>query len=278
MSRKINITVLDEDDKYRKLFKIVPYTSGGFAIILPRYIDTQTGRLEKTFVTYENMGTHLETKRDESEQFFARDIVKFSYHSDGFVQFSSATNSRIISGRNLDGTPKGLGVASWPLNNPISTGPSMSLTIWGLNKLPEVSENKVNRQYLFEIGKALPHPKATYKSNDELAFAMAMYIVPNTIKGDIHELDGKKISTIAMMQQLPDGSSFMRLREQVTIIEIPNQDYRIGISWFFIPKRSDYEFGYMFFGPTDGKRGLVASYPAVDYAEKLQMKDMSYIT
>lgn len=276
MLRKINLTILDENGEYRKFFKIIPYSSGGFALVLPRYIDSQTGRLEKTLVTYENMGTHLETKRDESEQYSAKDIVKFSYHPDGFVQFSSASNNKIVSGRNSDGTPKGLGVLSWPLNNPISTGPSMSMTIWGLGKLPKVTERKLDMRYLFEVGKAGPHPKATYKKDDELAFAMAMYIIPNYIKGDVREADGKKLSTLAMMQQLPDGSSFMRLREQVTIIEIPYQDYKIGISWFYIPKKSDSEFGYMFFGPTDGRRGLVASYPAVDYEEKLAMKDMSY--
>lgn len=273
---KIYISILDETNKYRSLFKIVPYSSGGFALILPRLIGSQTGRLEKTLVTYENMGTHIETKRDEYEQYSANDIVKFSYHADGFVQFSSTTNNKIVSGINPDGTPKGLGVLSWPLNNPISTGPSMSMTIWGLDKLPEETENKVDKQYLFEVGKASPHPKATYKRNDELAFAMAMYIIPNSIKGDIHEIDGKKLSHLAMMQQFPDGNSFMRLREQVTIIEIPNQSYRIGISWFFIPKKSESAFGYMFFGPTDGKRGLVASYPAKDYGDKLSMKDIGF--
>jgi hypothetical protein len=274
---KINITILDEESKYRKFFKIIPYRSGGFAIVLPKFVDSQTGRLEKTLVTYENMGTHIETKRDESEQYGANDIVKFSYHTDGFVQFSSTTNDKIVSGRNPDGTPKGLGVFSWPLNNPISTGPSMSMTIWGLDRLSEETENKVDKRYLFEVGKASPHPKATYKRDDELAFAMAMYIIPNSIRGDIHEVDGKKISHLAMIQQLPDGSSFMRLREQVTIVEIPDQDYRIGISWFFIPKKSESEFGYMFFGPTDGKRGLAASYPAIDYGQKLLMKDLTFI-
>lgn len=272
----MNITVLDETGNFRKLFKLVPYKAGGFCIILPRFVGTNIGRLEKTLVTYENLGTHIETVRDETEQYNAKDIVKFSYHADGFVQFSSATNSRIISGRNPDGTPKGLGVLSWPLNNPISTGPSMSLTIWGLDKLPAEKMEKIDKRYLFEIGKAVPHPKATYKGNDELAFAMAMYIIPNSIKGDVHEVDGKKLSNIAMMQQLPDGSAFMRLREQVTIIEIPNHEYRIGISWFFIPKKSNSEFGYMFFGPTDGKRGLVASYPAVNYGDKLLMKSIGF--
>jgi len=272
----MNVTVLDETYTYRKLFKIIPYRSGGFGLILPRLTGSHMGRLEKTLVGYENFGTHLEIMRDESEQYSADDIVKFSYHPDGFVQFSSVTNNKIISGRNSDGIPKGLGVLSWPLDNPISTGPSMTITFWGLSKLIEEKENKVDKQYLFEVGKAVPHPMAVFDKHDELAFAMAMYIIPNSIKGDESEVEGKKLSNLAMMQQLPDGSSFMRLREQVTIVEMPSQDYRIGISWFFIPKESESEFGYVFFGPTDGKSGLAASYPAVDYGDKLLMKDIRF--
>lgn len=280
MSKKtnsINISVLDETETYRKFLKIVPYKSGGFSIILPKLSGSHKGRLEKTFVTYENFGTHIKIERDESEQYSAEDIVKFSYHSDGFVQFSSATNKKIVSGRNPDGTPKGLGLLSWPLSNPVSTGPSMSITFWGLQELMEENEDKVDRRYLFEVGKATPHPKAVFDKDDVLAFAMALYIIPNSVQGDIREIDGKKLSTLAMMQQLPDGSAFMRLREEVTIISIPQQEFRIGISWFFIPKKSESEFGYMFFGPTDGNRGLTASYPAEDYGNQMQMRDISYM-
>ncbi len=276
MADKFNITVLDEKNKYRKFFKIIPYSSGGFAIVLPRFVDSQTGRLEKTLVTYENMGTHIETKRDESQQYSAKDIVKFSYHSDGFVQFSSATNNRIVSGRNSDGTAKGLGVVSWPLSNPVSTGASMSITFWGLGKFAEETSTKIDNRFVFDTKEAVKHPKATFTKDDTLAYAMAMYIIPNSLDGNILDKNGRKTAHLAMIQGLPDGSAFMRLREEVRIIEIPNQDYRIGISWFSFPKKAASDFGYMFFGPTDGKRGLVASYPAVDYGEKLLMKDLAF--
>jgi hypothetical protein len=273
---KINISVLDETNEYRKLFKVVPYSSGGFALVLPRLVDLQTGRLEKTLVTYKRYGTHLDIKRDESQQYSASDIVKFSYHPDGFVQFSSATNSRITSGRNPDGTPKGLGLLSWPLNNPISTGPSMTITLWGLDKFAKELPTKVDKRFVFETKEAVKHQKAIFVKDDQTAYAMALYIIPNSISGNVIDKDGKKTANLAMMQALPDGSSFMRLRELVRIIEIPRQSYRIAISWFFIPKKSQSDSGYIFFGPTDGKRGLVASYPAVDYGKKLLMKDLTF--
>ncbi len=276
MKNKIRISICDENGEYRNLFKLITYKSGGFAFILPRLIDTNLGRLEKTIVTYKNMGTHLDIRRDKAEQYGANDIVKFSYHPDGFVQFSSTTNNRIISGRNSDGTPKGLGVISWPLSDPIGTGPSMTISFWGLDKFIKEPVSKVDKRYVFDIREATIHPKAKFRKNDKIAFAMAMYIIPNSLGGNIIvDKDGKKTAHIAMMQGLPDGTAFMRLRELVRIIDIPSQDYRIGISWFIIPDKFKSEGGYRFLGPTDGKRGLVATYPA-DYQRKLKMKDLSW--
>src|SRR4051794_10977746 len=46
--------------------------------------------------------------------------LKLSHHPDGFIQFSG---EGVLSGREPDGSPKGVGVVSWPLDNP-ATGPS----------------------------------------------------------------------------------------------------------------------------------------------------------
>lgn len=49
--------------------------------------------------------------------------LKLSHHPDGFLQFSG---EGVVSGRNADGSPKGLGVRSWPLIKP-TLGPSFSV-------------------------------------------------------------------------------------------------------------------------------------------------------
>lgn len=49
--------------------------------------------------------------------------LKLSHHPDGFLQFSG---EGVLSGRNVDGTARGLGVVSWPLVRP-TLGPSFSL-------------------------------------------------------------------------------------------------------------------------------------------------------
>jgi len=49
--------------------------------------------------------------------------LKISHHPDGFLQFSG---EGVRSGRDEAGKPRGIGVMSWPLNNP-TFGPSFSL-------------------------------------------------------------------------------------------------------------------------------------------------------
>ncbi len=51
--------------------------------------------------------------------------VKLAHHPDGFVQFSG---QGIVSGRHPDGSAKGLGLKSWPLNLP-TAGPACAITI-----------------------------------------------------------------------------------------------------------------------------------------------------
>lgn len=55
--------------------------------------------------------------------------VKLSHHKSGFIQFSG---DGILSGREENGDPKGIGVQSWPLDTP-ATGPSFGITFWGLS-------------------------------------------------------------------------------------------------------------------------------------------------
>jgi hypothetical protein len=49
--------------------------------------------------------------------------LKLSHHPDGFIQFSG---EGVLSGRNQDGSPKGLGTYSWPLRRP-TLGPSFGM-------------------------------------------------------------------------------------------------------------------------------------------------------
>jgi hypothetical protein len=257
----INLIIKD-NDKFRKLLAIVPYAGGGFAVILPSYQNTSAGVLEKISVEYLNEGTKGLISRDIKAQFGVDDRVKFSYHPDGFVQFSSASNRKITSGRDASGEPKGLGVISWPLSKPVSTGASMSISFWGLDLLQHAKPKQIDNQYVFDTAQAVQHQKAPLLPGQESAYAMAMYIIPKETAGSIITVNGRKQGYLAMMQMQSNGGQFMRLRELVRYIDIPDQPNFIGISWFRIPLGGfNSRAGFLFSGPTDGKYGLRATFP-----------------
>ena len=70
-----------------------------------------------------------------------------------------------------------MGVVSWPLSNPVSTGASISITFWGLDKFVEETSAKIYNRFVFETKEAVKHPKATFTKGCLLAYAMAMYII-----------------------------------------------------------------------------------------------------
>jgi hypothetical protein len=115
---------------YHKLTKIVPYADGGFAVLVP-YHKERCGWLAKMPVDYNK--TAFPVANAECVNYSAEDRVKLSYHADGFVQFSSETPGKITSGRDpITGEPKGLGLITQPISDPIRTGPTIVVVAWPL--------------------------------------------------------------------------------------------------------------------------------------------------
>jgi hypothetical protein len=54
--------------------------------------------------------------------------LKLSHHPDGFVQFSG---EGVISGKDQNGIPRGMGIRSWPLDRP-ERGPAFGIVIRGI--------------------------------------------------------------------------------------------------------------------------------------------------
>src|SRR5690349_12329119 len=112
------VRTVDEHSIARKLFKIFPYSTGGFGISVP-YHSSKKGYLLSTPVDY-SIGTKL-VPLSEVVEYSVSDSVKLSMHPSGFVHFSSAQGNTVVSGRNDDGSPKGFGLYSSPLSRPISS-------------------------------------------------------------------------------------------------------------------------------------------------------------
>ena len=135
----------DEDQLPRKITKIIGLNGSGFSVLAP-YHKARNGFLFKLPVDPTKALTPGPwiVPANEIVAFTAEDRVKLSYHTDGFVQFSSENPGKIISGRDpATGEPKGLGIMTpHPLDRPIWTGPSATVTAWGLEDFDPVEDTR----------------------------------------------------------------------------------------------------------------------------------------
>ncbi|RPI70125.1 MAG: hypothetical protein EHM47_12685 [Ignavibacteriales bacterium] len=135
--------ILKKSDKQFKLFKIIFHSDGSYFITAPYH----TGNSAFLFKVNFDFRKHIQTiplnetlekmELDDEEQ-----ALKISHHPDGFLQFSG---KYIKSGRNADGSPKGIGIQSWTHDNP-AKGPSWGISIKNINFLKEA--NKITRENL----------------------------------------------------------------------------------------------------------------------------------
>jgi len=133
----------DSKEPARKVTKIIGLNGKGFSVLTP-YHKEHSGYLFKMLVTPDMVTTKkpLRVPISQTVGFTAESHVKLTYHTDGFVQFSSEKPGEIISGRDPEtGEPKGLGLFTNPLNSPIWTGHSILITLWGLNDFDPLNES-----------------------------------------------------------------------------------------------------------------------------------------
>jgi len=74
------------------------------------------------------------------------------YHASGFVQFSSAGKGAIVSGSHPPANflqPKGLGIHTQPITEPIDTGATMGAQFRGIQKCRELDPNEKTSVIVF---------------------------------------------------------------------------------------------------------------------------------
>jgi hypothetical protein len=127
-----------------KITKIISLNGGGFSVLTP-YHKARSGFLFKQVINpgmFDKAGAHLVTLT-HSAGFTAENRTKLSYHVDGFVQFSSENQGTIISGRDPNtGEPKGLGIMARPFSNPATSGPSVGISVWGLEDFENADQKE----------------------------------------------------------------------------------------------------------------------------------------
>jgi hypothetical protein len=130
-----------EGQEPRKITKILGLNGDGFSVVTP-YHKAKSGFLYKHLMDLNTLGERT-IPWAECVGFTAEDRVKLSYHIDGFAQFSSETQGKIISGRDPStGEPKGLGLLTRFLKTPIVSGPSVGITVRGIKDFEVAEESE----------------------------------------------------------------------------------------------------------------------------------------
>jgi hypothetical protein len=149
--------VLNVADRRVKLLKLWFGRDGSYYVTCP-YHQAKRAHLFLRTVNYAQPATVTNVPSlildegvvDEDER-----RIKLSHHPDGFLQFSGPG---IMSGRNPDGSAKGIGVRSWPLSAP-TMGPSFSAVIVGAGEFESAPPAKLN-VIEFHIEDLAPMPDA----------------------------------------------------------------------------------------------------------------------
>ncbi len=128
--------VVSTKGKLYKICKIWYGSDGSYYVTVPYHSATQAVLIKQSVNYVQSAPTSLDHRYvvplsealDVGSSDDAR--IKLSHHPDGFVQFSG---QGLISGKNLDGTSKGIGIYTWPL--PVgNSGPAFSLCVQGIEQ------------------------------------------------------------------------------------------------------------------------------------------------
>lgn len=128
MPRTVSYTIaFDNGDQIVDLCKIIFGGDGSYYVTAPYHPLNRAIAARKTVNYADESAPALADSIGEASDVATlednENRLKVSHHPDGFLQFSGRG---ILSGRDEDGNPRGLGVFSWPLHLP-TFGPSFGL-------------------------------------------------------------------------------------------------------------------------------------------------------
>jgi hypothetical protein len=244
-----------EDGTLRKITKIQPYSAGGFAVLMP-YHRERRGYLAKHRVDYSRREDEM--LRQDVIEYSAEDRVKLSIHQDGFVQFSGEQAGKITSGRDPQtGEAKGLGLFTQPLSNPIRTGPTFSITVWGLEDFNESSAPATANTVVFNDDDFyLPDGEPSGVS----PYQLEVFTFPQEFWGGVRRSDGKLSLSLCHPHFSVPG-----VVHEFRVVPLPGQRVFLGC----LPSRvnriiTESPSGFVLNGPSEFRvaDALIAIYPS----------------
>jgi len=244
------ISITDGDTGPKMITRITPYADGGFAVLCP-YHKEEKGFLMKVPVRYDMREFYVPLSA--CTKFSADDKVKLSFHPGGFVQFSSATNKKIISGFDPQtGRPKGLGLVGPPLTSNLQ-GPSFGINIWGLKDFKDLKKtsgelvNFAEKDYYFR--NCLP---GTHNG-----FMIEFFLMPTECWNGTRKI-GDEYHLNMVYPEFDAPRSAVDLR----ILPLPNQPMLFGVVVSRMNMDWSGESGFAMSSMSDGRHNLQAVYPS----------------
>jgi hypothetical protein len=260
--RKWTIALRPVDgERPRRITKIVGLNGGGFSVIAP-YHKSRSGFLYKLPVNLKTMlmaGSYVVPLGDVVG-FTADDRVKLSYHTDGFAQFSGETAGRIVSGRDPDtGEPKGLGLFAPPLTKPIWSGPSVGLTVWGIDEFEE-SKEKDTPLILFEPNEVYYRGCTPEEAN---GWMVAIYAFPINVVPPARFDHGSMVIDVALAESVSYRNAAV---VQLKVIHLRKEKIFLGVLVNRLVTDFPSKSGWYLHGPGDYREDrsghvLMGTYP-----------------
>jgi len=230
--------VYEKGDESYKICKIMFGSDGSYYITSPYHPDHQA-LLTKMTVNYAKQ--EMKVALEEAVEVASLDDddrrLKMSHHPSGFVQFSG---EGILSGRNADGTIKGIGVMSWPLDKP-TMGPAFGISIRDIERFEKA--NKIRDQKcIFKHDEISPVP-------EPYSLALEGYYFPPLWRRFIQsQSDGTKAISI----NHPAGV-VLKLKVLLAPEECARPGF-IGLEMYTMPDEEYMKGGFILGGPTGNLR------------------------
>jgi hypothetical protein len=262
------IALEDKDGTCRLVGRITRLPSGGFSVQCP-YHPEKSGWVFKAPVTYD-IGESFKPI-DNAEQFSVSDTVKLSLHMNGFVQFSSATGKKIVSGFCQDlQKPKGVGLKA-PHQIEVTTGPLCGFSVQGLDRFRKLATETAE---VFLREDLWYHPE--YPADSD-AYHVEMFMLPLWCANAAESVNGRRV----LKKFLPFYAKF-KFPHTLRVIEIPGDWYCLGIIVGPQPMDSTVTSGYKLNSPSVGEPGrekfaISAWYPRPSILKDHPSQSLDYV-
>jgi len=238
------IAIKDHDSRRppRKVLRIMASRDGSYSIWSP-YHPAATGLLYKGRLSPIVASIPYAVPAEISEQHRVDVPVKLSLHASGFVQFSAVGRSKVRSGRSRFLVPKGLGIQSQDILNPIETGPTWMATFFELSECQRVDGTE--KAPIIQFGDQDFFERDDHDLEGRHVYMVEGFVLPANLRrearfGGSGWVINREYSTIR-----PDWVMDFR------VVELPTSVAFLGIVVSLLHGPRDLHRGYMLGGPKD---------------------------